>query len=197
MKCSCPDCRMPTVGDSHADATNVGVAAYISAASPGRARYDDTLTSRALSGFGNGIWLCQRHAKLIEDDELTFTPSLLREWKETAEHMAALEARGFTVRRGAPFPDLESKAPKLIAEMRKDLDSEPLVRQFIILSKKDIGKSGRTTHFSYYYEDHDYLLSIITIMEHAYAVYDISCSDIPRYNFTEDFVSFLIGDLTS
>ncbi len=195
MKCSCPDCRMPTSGpDGDGGVTNVGVAAHISAASPGGARYDEALTSEMRSDVANGIWLCQTHAKLIDDDELTYTPAVLRDWKDTAEHMAALEARGFAVRRAAPFPALEKRAPRLIAEMREDLTKAPLVRQFILLSKKVSYNPGPTPFFTYYHEDHDYLLSLMTIMQHAGAIYDNAFNKVPRYNLTEEFVSYLIGD---
>jgi hypothetical protein len=46
----------------------------------------------------------------------------------------------------------------------------------------------------YYYEEHDYLPSLVTIMQHAGAIYDVSFNNVPRYNFTEDFVTYLIGD---
>ena len=195
MKCSCPDCRMPTSGpDGDGGVTNIGVAAHISAASPGGARYDATLTSEMRSDIANGIWLCQTHAKLIDDDELTYTPALLREWKDTAEHMAALEARGFAVRRASPFPGLEKKAPQLIAEMRADLHQSPLVREFILLSKGMMFNYGRTPLFTYYHEDHEYLLSLMTIMENAGAIYNAAINSVPRYKFTEEFVAYLIGE---
>jgi hypothetical protein len=144
------------------------------------------------SDITNGIWLCQNHAKLIDDDELTYTPAVLREWKETAEHMAALEARGFAVRRATPFSDLEKKAPNLIAEMREDLKGKPLVRQFILLRRKVMYNPGPVPFFVYYYDDHQYLGSLMTILEHARAIYEITFNDVPRYNFTEEFVSYLI-----
>lgn len=195
MKCSCPDCRVPTAGpDGDGGVTNIGVAAHISAASPGGARYDETLTPEMRSDIANAIWLCQTHAKLIDDDELTYTPSVLRDWKDTAEHMAALEARGFAVRRAAPFPALEKKGPQLLAEMREDLTKQPLVREFILLSNKVTYNPGPTPFFVYYYENHEYLPSLMTIMQHAGAIYDVAFNDVPRYNFTEEFVSYLIGD---
>jgi hypothetical protein len=196
MKCSCPDCRLPTSGpDGDGGVTNTGVAAHISAASPGGARYDEMLTPDTRSDITNGIWLCQTHAKLIDDDELTYTPAVLRDWKEMAEHMAALEARGFAVHRAAPFPDLEKKVPKLIAQMREDLKKLPFVRQFILMgNRRMMYNSGRTPCFFYFYEDHEYLDSLVTIMQHAGAIYDITSNRVPRYNFTEEFVSYLIGN---
>jgi hypothetical protein len=45
---------------------NVGVAAYITAASPGGPRYDPALTTDQRSGGENAIWLCQTCGKLVE-----------------------------------------------------------------------------------------------------------------------------------
>lgn len=196
IKCSYPDCRAPTSGPSAelTGVTNTGVAAHICAASPGGPRYDENMSPEERGGILNAIWLCQSHAKLIDDDEITYPAPLIREWKETAEHMAALEARGYEIRRAAPFPDMEKKAPKLVAEMREDLKSHPLWRQFILLRKHVSYWSGDTPHFTYFYEDHEGLGSIMTIMEHVGAIYDIQFNKVPRYNFTEEFVRYLIGD---
>lgn len=195
MRCSNPDCRAPTSGpDGDGGVTNTGVAAHISAASPGGARYDPTLTPEGRSDISNGIWLCQTHAKLVDDDEASYSVAVLRDWKETAEHMAALEARGFSVQRASPFPALEKKFPKLLAEMRDDLAKRPLTRQLIILSKRVSYNPGNTPFFSYFHEDHDDLLSIMTILQHHRAIYDIAFNDVPRYNMTEEYVSYLIGD---
>ena len=152
------------------------------------------MTSEERGSINNGIWLCQTHAKLIDDDELAFPPTLLRDWKDTAEQMAALEAKGFSVRRALPFPDLERKAPKLIAEMREDLRAHPLVREFILKSKRTTYNGSGKMIFQYYFEDHEYLQSIMTIMEHVGAIYDAAFNDVERYNFTEQFVSYLIGE---
>lgn len=196
MRCSNPDCREPTSGPSSEPdgVTNTGVAAHIRAASPGGARYDSEMTPEQRSDISNGIWLCQTHAKLIDDDEYTFPPSLLREWKETSEHMAALEARGFAVRRARPFADLEKQAPELIAEMRADLTKHPLVRQFVLLPNKRVMYNGSYPQLHYFLDQHEYLIPIMTIMIHAGAIYDAKMNSVPRYNFTEDFVRFLIGE---
>ncbi|WP_257551684.1 hypothetical protein [Sphingopyxis sp. DBS4] len=195
MRCSNPDCRQPTSGpDAAGGTTNVGVAAHISAASPGGARYDETLTPEQRSDIANGIWLCQRDAKLIDDDELSFPPTLLREWKDTAEKMAALEARGYSVSKASPFPALERKMPELIAEMRADLMGNKLVRQFILLKKGWAYNPGSTPYFQYFFDDHPQIKAMMTIMIHAGAIYDIKFNSVDRYNFTEPFVSYLIGE---
>ncbi len=174
--------------------TNVGVAAHITAASPGGPRYDETLTSDGRSDISNGIWLCQIHAKLIDDDELAFPASTLKAWKETAEMMAALETRGFIVQRAIPFGGLERKAPTLIAEMQEDLTRQPLVREFVLLSKRHSYGGGSKPSFQYFYEDHEYLASTMTIMVNVRAIREITFNSVPRFEFTEPFVSYLIGE---
>jgi hypothetical protein len=84
----CVICRAITVGPSAESAhsiSNVGVAAHITAAAPGGPRYDATLTRAARSDISNGIWLCQTHAKLIDDDCVQWTASKLREIKRRHE----------------------------------------------------------------------------------------------------------------
>jgi hypothetical protein len=197
MKCSCPECRQPTSGpDANNGVTNIGVAAHITAASPGGTRYDESLTSGQRADINNGIWLCQTHAKLIDDDELTYTPMVLRDWKAEAEIVAAAEARGYTVRKVAPFESLETKAPKLLSEMRIDLKKQPLIREFILLHSSSITYNGRPNQrFVYYDQEHEYLRPLMTIMADMGAISDITYNDVSRYNFSEDFVSYLIGEI--
>jgi len=90
--CSNPECRALTSGpqDDPSRAVNVGVAAHITAASPGGPRYDSSLLPEARSGHKNGIWLCQNCAKHIDNDPARFTVDVLRKWKSDAE----AEAKG-------------------------------------------------------------------------------------------------------
>jgi hypothetical protein len=92
------------------------------------------------------------------------------------------------------FPLWRKRVRGSLAEMREDLTKQPLVRQFILLSKKVTHNGGRSPLFIYYYEDHDYLPSLMTIMQHAGAIHDAAFNDVPRYNFTEEFVSYLVGN---
>lgn len=90
-RCSKPDCRAPTAGPSSIGPdrkSSVGVAAHITAASPGGPRYDDSLRAEVRSSAENGIWLCEVHAKAVDDDEILYTVEILRAWKEHAEHTA-------------------------------------------------------------------------------------------------------------
>lgn len=76
----CAICSAFTVGAS-AEAPNavinVGVAAHIAAASPRGSRYDSSMTPKQRSSIENAIWLCQTHAKLIDDDCVEWTSERL------------------------------------------------------------------------------------------------------------------------
>lgn len=93
-RCSNPGCRALTAGPSDVapDATtSIGVAAHISAAAPKGPRFREELSAVARSSINNGIWLCQNHAKAIDDDSRRFTEALLLAWKEEAERVASEE----------------------------------------------------------------------------------------------------------
>jgi hypothetical protein len=85
--CSNSECRALTSGpqEDPAKALNIGVAAHITAASPGGPRYDPELLPEERSGPSNGIWLCQNCAKLVDNDAPRFTVEILRAWKAAAE----------------------------------------------------------------------------------------------------------------
>lgn len=85
--CSCPWCRCPTVGSNSEgdDEINIGVAAHICAAAPGGPRYDSNMSSEERKSTGNGIWLCETHAKLVDTNDPTYTVELLHQWKEEAQ----------------------------------------------------------------------------------------------------------------
>jgi hypothetical protein len=89
-RCSNPQCKALTSGPQTdpAKAVNLGVAAHITAASPGGPRYDPNLLPEERSGAPNGIWLCQNCAKLIDNDSARFTVDQLNGWKIAAEQEA-------------------------------------------------------------------------------------------------------------
>jgi hypothetical protein len=99
--CSRPECGAATSGpqlDPHGT-LNVGVAAHIHAASEGGPRFSQEMSPSQRSAAGNGLWLCQTCAKLIDNDPLRYSAQELRNWKTKAE-AAALEAIGKTRPRG-------------------------------------------------------------------------------------------------
>lgn len=85
--CANPDCGILTVAPQEADGgtINIGVAAHITAASPGGPRYDITLTSDERRGSANGIWVCQNCGKLIDSDVTFFDREKLHRWKQAHE----------------------------------------------------------------------------------------------------------------
>lgn len=98
-RCSNPNCRKLTSGpqEDPAKAINIGVAAHITAASPGGPRFDSTLSPVERKSPDNGIWLCQNCAKLIDSDEKRYSVALLKEWKKLSEQAALLDMENNTL----------------------------------------------------------------------------------------------------
>lgn len=108
MLCSNPGCQRLTSGPATDTdkSVNIGVAAHITAASPGGARYDVSLSEKKRRDIDNGIWCCQNCAKLIDNDAERFTVALLRQWKRLAEDFArqSIEKPKNSVRGERPNP---------------------------------------------------------------------------------------------
>jgi hypothetical protein len=51
----------------------------------GGPRFDGSLTPSERTGAENGVWLCQKCAKLVDNDPSAFTAEELRAWKRDAE----------------------------------------------------------------------------------------------------------------
>jgi len=87
LLCSNPDCRAHTTGPQSdpSKVIDVGVAAHITAASPGGPRFDPDLSDKERASATNGVWLCQNCAKLIDSDVARFSAIVLRGWKLGAE----------------------------------------------------------------------------------------------------------------
>lgn len=100
--CSNPECRALTSGpqEDPSRSLNVGVAAHITASSPGGPRYDPSRSPEQRSSAENGIWLCQSCAKLVDNDPVRFTVEILKKWKIAAE----ADARNRVGKTAAPSP---------------------------------------------------------------------------------------------
>ncbi len=89
-RCSNPDCRAGTRGPTKNDSSmhsHIGVAAHITAASPGGPRYDPKLSSEERKSIDNGIYLCENYAKRIDNNKgIDFSVETLREWKKLIDH---------------------------------------------------------------------------------------------------------------
>lgn len=97
-RCSNPNCRTLTCGPSDVEdkSISIGVAAHVTAASPGGKRYDSSLTAKQRKNISNGIWLCESCAKLIDTDEQRFPIEILKRWKEVSEQAASFDVENKT-----------------------------------------------------------------------------------------------------
>ncbi len=204
-RCSNPDCNQLTSGPQidPMKAVNVGVASHITAASPNGPRYDAALTPEQRKSIDNGIWLCQKCGKLIDNDEARYTVAQLRDWKRLAEERAIKEVEGGGRRTtpAAAAPDaghaariarLQKQMPELLAEMKKDLTEHPLLREFVLL-KKGWSYWAGGDELMYYFEDHLDLESKVRILANLGLVNEITFNDVARFLMTEEFVEYLIG----
>lgn len=87
-QCSFSGCKQTTSGPSDESPEAVaciGEAAHIHAAAPGGRRYLASMTPAERKDISNAIWLCSNHSKLIDRDEITYTPDVLRKMKKEHE----------------------------------------------------------------------------------------------------------------
>ncbi|MGN2614738.1 hypothetical protein [Aliivibrio fischeri] len=87
-RCSNPKCGVATAGAKIGctnKAAKIGVAAHITAAAPGGARYDPKLTTSQRKNISNGIWLCHSCSVLIDNDEFNYSVEHINGWKSQAE----------------------------------------------------------------------------------------------------------------
>ena len=147
--CSDLECRSFTVGSNLAGdgEINLGIAAHICAAAPGGPRYDSAMTPEQRRSPENGIWLCQRHAKAVDNDPAAYSVERLREWKRLAHRDSWRRAvRGEAPDRGRSgdaLPELaraavrEAAATDLATFRRSDLWPTTDVRLTVVLDALD------------------------------------------------------------
>jgi len=136
--CSNPDCRKHTVGSNEAQdkSTLVGIAAHITAASPGGARYDESITSAQRSAITNGIWLCPSCSTLIDKDPRKFSVELLNDWKAQVEKESADKLQNKAMKKKAVAiakPTLQERA-----EQNRILREKELARNVFLRSAEAI-----------------------------------------------------------
>jgi hypothetical protein len=96
-QCSFPGCNRRTVGPGPTSefVSRSGFAAHIYAASSGGPRGQGGLSASELKAAGNGIWLCGRHAKLVDNNRGTSYPAeTLLSYKALHEARVLLEHEG-------------------------------------------------------------------------------------------------------
>jgi hypothetical protein len=195
FRCSNPECRQLTAGpqEDPTKAVNIGVAAHITAASPDGPRFDSSLTQEQRRSPENGIWLCQNHGKLVDNDALKYSVILLREWKRIAERMTERELANpqpASDRTGAAVAKVERLMPALIAEIRADLSENPLRREFVVL-KKAWSYWAKGNELVYFYDDHEELDSKLQVLAGLGLIREITYNDVNRFLLVEDFVECL------
>jgi hypothetical protein len=189
LLCSNPKCRVLTMGPNSDETktTNLGVAAHITAASPGGPRYDQKIPQDARKSILNAIWLCQSCAKLVDSDTQKYTVHILTKWKVTAEEYAeSLLNKKETLQRD--FGAIFELMPTLINEIYTDLNDHPLFREFILQRKGWTYNSGGRELLVYYYDDHVDLDAKIQLLENNRLVKDITYNNTRRYVLEEEFV---------
>ena len=195
FKCSNPGCPQTTAGphEDPSKSVNIGVAAHITAASPDGPRYDPRLTPEQRRSAENGIWLCQNHAKLVDNDEVKYTVQILIQWKMQAEVAASRELEQHRLRYpdyGALFERMERLMPALLAEMRLDLAGYPLRREFVV-KERNWGYWAKGNELYYYYEDHAELDDKLRILENEGLIRDITYNNAKRYIMSEQLAAYL------
>jgi hypothetical protein len=196
FQCSRTGCGRVTSGPQvdPAGAVNIGVAAHITAASPGGPRFDPTLTQEERRSPGNGIWLCQTCAKLVDSDLLRYSPEELRQWKVFAENRAfrALEGHESTAAVLPVFERIERLMPDLLAEMRQDLATNPLIRECVLVPGQAVYNGSGV--FLYSDEAHPYIEGQFHALENLGLARNVTRTNAIRYRLSEDLVQYLTGD---
>jgi hypothetical protein len=200
--CSNPRCRQPTSGPQSkpSGTVNIGVAAHISAASPGGPRYDPSLSPEERSSTTNGIWLCQTCAKLIDSDLSRYSVEKLSEWKSDAEKSAAIALEN---RRSPVAPtegvclEAQRLMPDLLAEMREDIqgDESHLIREFVVLPSPTAVFATSKPRFAYNETCHPQLQLQVDWLEEMGLVLDVTPKNTPIYRMNDGFVAWLRGSI--
>jgi hypothetical protein len=181
---------MDTIG-----VVNIGVAAHISAASPGGARYEADLSPEQRADSSNGIWLCQTCAKLIDNDSIRFSRAVIEGWKRAAERAAAAaltQGKGVVNTSQPGLAKAERLMPALLEEMREDLRNYPTSREFVVL-KRGWAYNSRGFYLAYYLDEHEDLEGKLQVLANLGLVREVTYNDVRRFLFAEQFVDYLTG----
>jgi hypothetical protein len=196
-RCSNPTCRHVTSGPQKDPdkAMNIGVAAHITAASEGGPRFNPALTPDERQATENGIWLCQSCAKLVDNDPLRYAVDVLQLWKKLAEATAIHELerqQNPDEESKSKYAKLECDMPDLLNEMRNDLASLPLSREFVILNKSWVFSTSHPV-LIYYYDDHADLENKLLILQNYNLITEITYNNVKRFVISEELAGYLRG----
>jgi len=153
--CSNPNCRRVTCGPHSILNKSIvlGVAAHICAAAPGGNRYDPNMTHEQRSDIENGIWLCPGCAKLIDSDEIKYSPGLLIKWKSEHESLVSKEL----VSSGLTKREFVEAVPKVTARALVDAGFNPAKVPLILETQHRAAqqKNERLARFLNIYADEE------------------------------------------
>lgn len=88
------------------------------------------------------------------------------------------------------FVILENTIPDLLNEMRNDLSSFPLSREFVIL-KRSWSYWAKGNELVYYFEDHPDLENKLLILQNHGLIRGITYNDVARYVISEELANYL------
>lgn len=99
-------------------------------------------------------------------------------------------------KRKKQYQQIKQKMPSLMDEIKTDIKIPELksCRVFYILPSKSIVFNSAHPAFSYFEDEHENLKSKIGILEEAEFIYDITEKNTPKYQFSEEFIDFLIKE---
>ncbi len=110
FRCVYPGCpRVTHASTPQGQNVNLGQAAHVSAAARGGPRFDNALTPEQRRAYENGAWLCANHAKLVDDDPLTFPGETIRGWQRAMEESARESVYGVPMNANFDFSEICSK----------------------------------------------------------------------------------------
>jgi hypothetical protein len=84
--------------------------------------------------------------------------------------------------------------PAFIVEMKQNLSSAPLVREFIVLPSKHVAFGGGKLQprFRYYEDEHPQLRGQLAMLEDYGYIRDVTPRNTPIYRMTEEFVELVL-----
>lgn len=103
FRCSFPNCGRSTIGPAinENEFSNIGVASHIYAASPNGPRGNGGLSKEEIGSPNNGIWLCQTHSKMIDNNNgVDYPAQLLLSYKTLHEQRILREMNGLPITLG-------------------------------------------------------------------------------------------------
>lgn len=136
FRCVYPGCPNVTHASTpHGGNVNVGQAAHISAAAAGGPRFDEELTPAQRRAYENGAWLCAIHAKLVDDDPITFPHETMQLWQRTMEASARDAIYGAPMNANFDFSEICRKLELFLKACRKAIFPIYLDPKYIQISR--------------------------------------------------------------